>query len=126
MDKTETRSVDEKTGGQKATKLARFDLLPATPLIELAEHFGKGSRKYADRNWERGYNWSNSFAAMQRHAWLFWDGEDYDDETGSAHLIAVAWHALVLREFMIKHKTGDDRAHRARAKRKREKKGVKS
>lgn len=120
MDRTEIRSTDSKTGGQKGTKLARFDLIPAGPLTELAEHFGRGARKYESRNWEKGYAWGNSFAAMMRHAWQFWGGEDIDAETGSAHLIAVAWHALVLCEFMLKHKSGDDRSHRVRARRARE------
>lgn len=52
-----------------------------------------------DRNWERGYSWGLSFAAMMRHAWAFWRGEDIDLETGSPHLVAVAWHAFALLEF---------------------------
>src|SRR5512146_2965093 len=92
MDKTEVRVVDPNTGGEKGSKLARFDLLPVLPLTELAEHFGRGAKKYADRNWERGYKWSLSFAALMRHAWAFWGGEDIDPETGTPHIIAVAWH----------------------------------
>lgn len=117
----EVISTNEKTGGQKGVKLARFDLIPAFPLIALAEHYGKGSRKYADRNWEKGYEWGKSFAALQRHAWLFWQGEDYDlhkpdcpkdcsEHTGSAHLTAVAWHAFALLEWMRTHPELDTRS----------------
>ncbi|QBP33335.1 hypothetical protein SEA_BRUTONGASTER_120 [Gordonia phage BrutonGaster] len=88
------------TGGKKEKKLARYDLIPAGPLLELAELYGRGASKYADRNWELGYDWSLSFAAMNRHAWQFWDGENYDPETGAAHLASVAWHALALLQFM--------------------------
>lgn len=108
----EVRVVDATTGGEKGAKLARFDLLPAKPLWELAEHYGRGARKYADRNWERGYKWSLSFAAMMRHSWAFWRGEDIDPETGSPHIVAVAWHALALREFMVTHPELDDRSKR--------------
>lgn len=51
-------------------------------------------------NWRRGYDWSLSFAAMQRHAWQFWNGEDVDEESGSKHLIAAAWHCLTIAHWM--------------------------
>lgn len=105
----EWRVVNAETGGEKGQKLARFDLIPARPLELLAEHFGRGARKYEDRNWERGYKWSLSFGAMMRHAWAWWRGEDIDPETGSPHLVAVAWHALALQEFADKHPRLDDR-----------------
>lgn len=107
-DNTEVR-VTSSTGAEKGSKLARFDLIPVGPLTELAEHFGRGAKKYADRNWEAGYDWSLSFAAMQRHAWQFWNGEDIDPETGSKHIIAVAWHALALAQFMDQHPDFDNR-----------------
>lgn len=100
---------NEDTGGKKGRKLARFDLLPAGPLFELAKHYGRGSRKYEDRNWEKGYDWSLSFGAMMRHAWAFWNGEDIDPETGSPHLAAVAWHAFTLMQFSEQHPELDDR-----------------
>ncbi|WNM66413.1 hypothetical protein SEA_CULVER_145 [Gordonia phage Culver] len=99
------------TGGKKQKKLARYDLIPAGPLLELAELYGRGAAKYADRNWENGYDWSLSFSALQRHAWQFWDGENFDEETGAAHLASVAWHALALLQFMQQQKYAqfDDR-----------------
>lgn len=115
----EVRVTNESTGGQKGQKLARYDLVPGGPLLELAELYGKGAKKYADRNWERGYDWNLSFAALQRHAWAFWNGEDLipqtpegepDDPTaGSKHMIAVAWHALALAQFMDEHRELDTR-----------------
>ncbi len=67
----EVRIVNETTGGEKGQKLARFDLIPIGPLTRLAEHYGKGAAKYADRNWELGYDWSLSYGALMRHltAW---------------------------------------------------------
>jgi hypothetical protein len=105
----EVRVVDPVTGGEKGQKLARYSLIPMLPLRLLAEHYGRGARKYADRNWERGYKWSLSFDALCRHLFAFWNGEDIDPETGSPHLTAVAWHAFALQEFSFTHPAGDDR-----------------
>lgn len=109
---TEERVVNEKTGGEKGKKLQRFDLIPPGPLWQLAEHYGRGAEKYADRNWERGVDWSLAFAALQRHAWAWWNGEDDDPETGSHHLACVAWHAFALLEYQRTHPELDDRPER--------------
>lgn len=105
----EVRMVDPDTGGEKGSKLARYDLVPTGPLWDLAELFGTGAKKYAERNWERGYGWSLSFAAAMRHLWLFWGGEDYDKESGCKHVIAAAWHCFALAYFMDLKKGKDDR-----------------
>lgn len=73
----ETRTISS-TGGMKGTKLARHDLIPPGPLTELAEHYGRGARKYANHQWRKGYEWSKSYAAMIRHATLWNMGYDYD------------------------------------------------
>ncbi len=97
------------TGGQKESKPARYELIPAEPLRQLAELMGKGAQKYSDHNWRLGYAWSLSFAALNRHLWAFWNGEDNDPENGSPHLAAVAHHAFALLEFMTTHPDFDDR-----------------
>lgn len=105
MDQKETRVTSE-TGGAKGRKLARFDLIPQDSLQEIAEHFGKGAEKYAPNpetgldNWRHGYPWSLSYGAMLRHASAALGGEDIDEETGSKHLAAVAWHAITLMHQM--------------------------
>lgn len=105
----ERRVVDPDTGGEKGTKTARPELLPTAALLAVAEHFGKGASKYADRNWERGYAWSLSYGALLRHLWAWWGGEDRDAELDSHHLDAVLFHALVLRTFVDEHPEKDDR-----------------
>lgn len=101
--------TDPLTGGQKGRKLARTDLLPADVLMLLAEHYGKGALKYADRNWEKGYAWSLSYGALLRHLFLWESGEDYDEETGSLHTVAAAWHAISLIAFQTRGVGTDDR-----------------
>jgi hypothetical protein len=106
---SEVRIVDPNTGGEKGQKDARFDLIPQEAIWMLAEAYGRGAEKYADRNWERGYNWSLSFGALQRHLWQFWNGEDIDEETGTPHIVSVLWHASALATFQARDKGTDDR-----------------
>lgn len=101
--------VDDETGARKEQKIQRFDLIPVEPLTKLAEHYGKGASKYEDRNWEKGYPWSKSYAALLRHLTAWWDGEDVDEESGSSHMTAVAWHAFALMFFEMHRKSQDDR-----------------
>lgn len=109
MDKSEMIVEDPKTGGRKGSKLARFDLIPPDSLFNLAEVYGHGCSKYAPRNWELGYAWGLSFAAMMRHAWHFWRGRYIDPESGLPHLAHVAWHAFTLMEFVRREIGTDDR-----------------
>jgi hypothetical protein len=109
IDSGEVTVTDPDTGGQKGRKPARFDLLPWNALWEVAEHYGKGAEKYEDRNWERGYDWSLSYAALQRHLAAWWQGEDIDTETGSSHLAAAAFHVLALLTFKETHPEKDNR-----------------
>jgi hypothetical protein len=87
----------------------RFDLMPPEALIALADHYQKGAEKYADRNWERGMDWGKCFASMERHAWAWMSGEDIDPETGSHHMVAVAWNALALYVYDQRNIGVDDR-----------------
>jgi hypothetical protein len=104
-----TEAVDDTTGGRKGTKIERYDLLPWDVLNEVARHYGYGAAKYDDHNWRKGYAWSLSYAAMMRHAAAFWNGEDFDVESGSHHLIAVIFHAMALRWFQLHERGTDDR-----------------
>lgn len=104
----EVRVVDPVTGGQKGSKLERFDLIPEEFETALARHYGEGAKKYEDRNWERGYRWGLSYAALRRHLAAWVRGESYDPETGSHHLIAVAWHCVALFIFEMRGLGTDD------------------
>lgn len=100
---------DPDTGAKKQMKLDRFDLVPAEPLRLLARHYGLGSLKYEDRNWEKGYPWSWAYRALMGHVNAWWQGEDIDPETGSPHMAAVAWHAFAIMEFAHRQTGKDDR-----------------
>lgn len=116
----EVRTTNAVTGGQKGTKIERFDLIPAEPLRIVAELYGRGAQKYAERNWELGYDWSKSYAALQRHVNAFWRGEDLipndpDDPTsGIPHLAAAVFHCLAMMEWATTHPELDDRVEKSR------------
>ena len=107
MADNEVRSVSA-TGAEKGVKDTRMDLVPIGPLRALAAHYGAGAKKYDDRNWEKGYEWSKSYAALMRHITAFWGGENVDEE-GLSHLAAVAFHTFSLMEFSVTHPEFDDR-----------------
>lgn len=134
----EVRETNAKTGGEKGRKPARFaqlpwaelwalaelmgrrgpggeeprlDLVPWDVVFDLARLYGRGAKKYAARNWERGYAWSLSFEACMRHLLQFWLGEDVDRETGQPHLICALFHVAALRRFSQRHPDLDDRGH---------------
>lgn len=108
---------ESETGGRKGQKLARFDLLDPGVMDAIAQQFGRGAFKYGDRNYQRGYPWSLSYAAAQRHLNAFWGGEDWDrdpfwDEHNLGnphHLDSAIFHLMALREFFNKHPGFDDR-----------------
>lgn len=108
MRRQEERRVSS-TGGEKGVKEARYDLIPVEALEKLAILYGRGAAKYEDHNWRKGYDWSKSYAALQRHANSFWRGEDIDEEMGLPHLAAVAFHAFTLMTFMEEQENFDDR-----------------
>lgn len=113
----EVRVVDPNTGGEKGSKLAKFSSIPPDVLFELAEHYGKGEEKYPNDpetgqpNWLKGYDWRLSEDALLRHVMLWLRGEDFDEETGTSHLVCAAWHAFGLRKMQIMGRGKDHRHH---------------
>lgn len=105
---TEVRTVSA-TGGEKGRKQAELGSVDPLALLTLAEVSGFGARKYAAFNYLKGYDWSLSFNALQRHALAFWNGEDIDEESGLPHMGHAAWHALALVSFLSRGLGTDDR-----------------
>src|SRR5262245_61080624 len=100
-----TERVVSSTGGEKETKLARFDLIPVHPLEQLAKLYGVGAQKYAERNWEKGIKYGLLFTAACRHMWAWWRGEEYDQEMSVladepiSHLTCAVWHLFALTDY---------------------------
>lgn len=105
-DQNEIRVVSP-TGGAKGKKLARFDLIPPRAMVKVAEIYGRGAEKYDDWNWRKGYDWSLSLAALERHLNAFKAGESTHED--GHHLASVVFHALALMTFEEEHPELDDR-----------------
>jgi hypothetical protein len=109
---SETKATSA-SGATKMLKLARFSLIPWDALEALAEHYGRGAAKYGERNWEKGYPWSWSYDALQRHAHAWLSGQDRDPQTKAHHMVCVAWHAFALIAFAARGIGEDDRRKQA-------------
>lgn len=106
---TEEVRTTSSTGGQKGKKIAQLSALDALSITRVAEVAGFGSEKYAKLNFMRGYDWSLSYDALQRHLAQFWGGEDRDAESNMLHLAHAAWHCLAMISFYERGLGTDDR-----------------
>lgn len=104
----ETR-VTSATGGQKGKKDEELGAVDPTALRILARVAAFGGKKYERSNYLKGYDWSLSFDALQRHALAFWEGEDLDPESGLPHTAHMSWHSLALTSFLARGIGTDDR-----------------
>ena len=77
----------------------RLELLPPEALWGTSKVLTFGAKKYADRNWEKGINYSRVYGAMLRHMTAWWMGEDLDPETGLSHLHHAACCASFLQTY---------------------------
>ena len=109
MSAREELVIDPKTGGSKGRKDAQLGAVDPGAIMAVAEVAGFGARKYARYNFARGYAWSLSYDALQRHLHAFWGGQDRDEETGLYHLAHAAWHCLALLTFVMRGRGTDDR-----------------
>jgi len=88
---------------------ARYDLLPPELLEETAQVLAYGADKYSANNWAAGASWGRYFAAMMRHMWAWWRGEDNDPETGMSHLAHAACCLGFLMAYQRRGLGSDDR-----------------
>lgn len=106
--------VTSETGGQKGKKDVQLHAIPWDALEQLGRVYAFGADKYEDYNFRKGYDWSLTFDAMQRHLWAFWNGEDLDVESGHYHLAHAIWHGFTLLHYLISQKGTDDRPSTSR------------
>ena len=92
-------SISNNSEGRKndSEKTVRPELIPPELIEATGTILAFGAKKYADRNWEKGMNWSRVFGALMRHLWAWWKKEESDPETGYSHL----WHAACCLSFLI-------------------------
>lgn len=89
-----------------------YHLLPSDAVEEIVKVLDFGAGKYTARNWEKGMLWSRPFAALMRHMWAWWRGEDKDSETGLSHLAHAGCCILFLLTYEQRQSGWDDRPHK--------------
>lgn len=99
-----SRAIFDAINGDRLSKAMKFDddkcrmdLIPPEALEALGDVLGFGAKKYADRNWEKGLDWSRPYGAALRHLVAWQKGEDTDPESGLPHLE----HALCCVTFLV-------------------------
>jgi len=100
--KTErTRQMTTTIKGNKFDKeKLRMDLIPPAAIKGLAYVLGMGAAKYGDYNWYKGVEYSRLYAACLRHLIAWWEGEDYDQESGFTHVDHAMCNLAFLCQFM--------------------------
>lgn len=81
------------TGSKRDTRdgKGRFDLISPVVMLRDARHLENGSKKYGDRNWEKGQPLSRCFDSAVRHLFKYLEG--FRDED---HLAAARWNIAVM------------------------------
>jgi hypothetical protein len=99
-----------------ATKV-RLDLLPIDPMMQIANVFGFGAKKYFANSYRQGETvvWSRTYGSIMRHMMAFWSGEDKDPESGLDHLAHAGTQLFILMEHTAHNKNKDDRFVRGQA-----------
>lgn len=87
----------------------RYDLLPPELLHETARVLEYGAQKYEPNNWAQGADYGRYFAAMQRHLWAWWSGENSDPESDLPHLAHAACCLGFLMAYQNRGLGNDDR-----------------
>lgn len=110
-------AVEMTEGTKKDAGKLPIHLFPTEALFAACKVLEFGAKKYAERNWEQGMDWSRVWSALMRHMWCWWAGKQptsenfvfgsLDDETKFSHL----WHAMCCIVFLVTYeerKVGTD------------------
>ncbi len=90
-------------------KIPCYDKIPADVLTEIADIFTFGCIKYSAHNWRQGMSWSRCFGPLERHLNKFWLRYDGDVDSKKHHLAHAAWNCIALIEYEYCKLGEDDR-----------------
>ncbi len=91
----------------------RMDLIPVEAITGLAEVLTFGARKYGDRNWEKGMDWSRLYAATLRHLFSWWSYGP-EDESGYSHIKHALTDIAMLVAYEERNAGTDNRPSKKR------------
>lgn len=103
------RDEDEDDGVKFDEGKVRLELLPPELLLGVGAILTFGAKKYADRNWEKGMDWSRLYGATLRHLVAWESGEECDPESGKSHLWHAACDIAFLMAYEVRGVGNDDR-----------------
>lgn len=87
-----------------------LSLVPPSFREYAAKAFGYGIQKHGRWSWrDRGYQWTDLYAALERHLDAFVRKEDTDPESGLSHLTHAAANLAMLIEHVEKNLGEDNR-----------------
>jgi hypothetical protein len=89
-------NTDETPALKLDTGKVRMELIPASSLDALGRAMTYGSKKYAEHNWAKGFDWDRLVGALLRHINAWRSGQDKDPESGLSHLDHVLACAAML------------------------------
>ena len=99
-----------KSGAVRASAgKAKISLVSPHLINETAKVLTFGAQKYSERNWEKGFPWSDPYSALQRHLNAWWAGEELEGESGLHHLGFAACNLMFLIHFVAEKGGTDDR-----------------
>lgn len=93
----------------------RCELLPAEPLIAVAEILTSGAVKYDANQWTKGGPWMRCIGATLRHIFAWMAGEDYCPDSKQHHIAHAITNLMFLLTFIIRNDGTDDRDPRNKA-----------
>lgn len=89
--------------------------VPACVIGEVGVAMLEGALKYGAFNYRKtGIEASTYYDAVNRHIKAWWEGEDYDADSGMSHIIKAITTLIVMRDSMINGNLVDNRPPKAK------------
>ena len=101
--------MPEKNGRRDNAGKPATHLLPAAALMEIAQVFEFGAKKYSPNNYRKGLPWTTYTGSLLRHVFLWTTGEEIDPESGLNHIAHAGCNVLMLLDAIIHGHGTDDR-----------------
>ncbi len=103
---------EKPTNPKDAVGIAKVPMscIPSVPVAEVATAMYEGARKYGRHNWRKaGVRSSIYYDATLRHLMAWWEGEDFDPDSGLPHIVKAMAGLMVLRDAQVNDRETDDR-----------------
>lgn len=102
----ENSKVNVSSTGSRRINKGKPEISQLDPrfLIDLADLITKSAAKYGKFNYALGQEYHTPYDSLMRHANKFWQGEDFDDESGLHHVLHMAANCMILYSSIKKDK----------------------